>query len=51
LHRQQPDKDKQNLDVAAPGKISADAHGKKACGHSNRSSLITAVRNQSRIKG
>jgi len=26
LHRQQPEKDKQNVDVALPGKISADAH-------------------------
>jgi len=26
LHRQQPEKDKQNFDVALPGKISADAH-------------------------
>jgi len=29
LHRQQSEKDKQNLDVATPGKISADAHGVK----------------------
>jgi len=27
LHRQQPEKDKQNVDFAPPGKISADAHG------------------------
>jgi len=26
LHRQQPENDKQNVDVATPGKISADAH-------------------------
>jgi len=26
LHRQQPEKDKQNVDFAPPGKISADAH-------------------------
>jgi len=26
LHRQQPDKDQQNVNVAPPGKISADAH-------------------------
>jgi len=27
LQRQQHEKDKQNVDVAPPGKISADAHG------------------------
>jgi len=27
LHRQQPEKDNQNVDFAPPGKISADAHG------------------------
>ena len=27
LHRQQPEKDKQNVDFAPPGKISADARG------------------------
>jgi len=26
LHRQQPDKNQQNVDVSPPGKISADAH-------------------------
>ena len=45
LHRQQPEKDKQNIDVAAPGKISADAHGKGVWVHSDESSPITAVRN------
>ena len=44
LHRQQPEMDKQNVDVAAPGKISANAHGMGAWGHSNQSSPITAVR-------
>jgi len=29
LHRQQPEKDKQNVDVAASGKISADAHARE----------------------
>ena len=30
LHRQQPEKDKQNVDfVPPPGKISADAHASK----------------------
>jgi len=28
LHRQQAEKDKQNVDVAHPGKISADAHAR-----------------------
>jgi len=28
LHRQQPEKDKQKVDFAPPGKISADAHVK-----------------------
>jgi len=27
LHHQQPETDKQNVDFAPPGKISADAHG------------------------
>jgi len=27
LHRQQPEKDKQNFDVALPEKISTDVHG------------------------
>jgi len=29
LHREQPEKDKQNVDIAPQGKISADAHGNK----------------------
>jgi len=29
MHGQQPEKDKQNNDVARPGKISADAHANK----------------------
>ena len=27
LHLQQPEKDRQNVDIAPTGKISADAHG------------------------
>jgi len=27
LHRQQPEKDEQNVDFSPPGRISADAHG------------------------
>ena len=30
LHRQQPEKYKENVDVSLPGKISAGAHGKGA---------------------
>jgi len=32
LHRQQPEKDKQNVDFGPPGKISADAHACYATG-------------------
>jgi len=45
LHRQQPEKYKQNFDVTPHGKITADAHGKGAWGHSTESLPITAVRN------
>jgi len=45
LHRQQPEKYKQNVDVSPPRKIIADAHRKGAWGHSNESLPITAVRN------
>jgi len=45
LHRQQPEKCKQNIDVSSPGKISADANGKRAWGHSNKGWPITAVHN------
>jgi len=31
LHRQQFEKDKQNVDVSLPGKISADAHDEGYC--------------------
>jgi len=44
LHRKQPEKYKQNIDVS-PGKISADANGKRAWSHSNEGLPITAVRN------
>jgi len=44
LHRQQPEKYKQNFDVVPHEKISADAHGKGTWGHSNESLPITAVR-------
>jgi len=45
LHRQQTEKYKQNVNVALPGKISADANGKGDWGHSNESLPTTAVRN------
>jgi len=45
LHHQQPENCKQNVDVAPPGKISADVHGKGAWGHSNESLPITPLRN------
>jgi len=48
LHRQQPEKYKQNVDVSPSGKITADAHRKGAWGHSNESLPITAVRNTSK---
>jgi len=43
LHRQQPEKYKQNVDVSPPGKHFVDAHGKGAWSHSNESLPITAV--------
>jgi len=45
LHRQKPEKYKQNVDFSPPGKIYADANGKGAWGHSYESLRITAVRN------
>jgi len=45
LHLQQPEKYKQNIDVSPPGKISADANGQGAWGHSNEGLPSTAVRN------
>ena len=45
LHRQQPEKYKQNFDVVPHGKLSADAHGKAAWGQSNESLPITAMHN------
>jgi len=45
LHRQQPEKYKENVDIYLHGKITADAHTKEAWGHSNKSLPITAVRN------
>jgi len=49
LHHQQPEKYKQNVDVAPPGKITADAHRKGAWGHSNESLPITAMRNTAEL--
>jgi len=39
---QQPKKNMQDVDVVPPGKNSADAHGKGACGHHNENLPITA---------
>ena len=45
FNRQQPEKYEQNIDVSPTGKISADADGKGAWGHSNEGLPITAQRN------
>ena len=43
LHRQQPDKDEQNVDVAPPGRISADAHVLSSPCILNMKRLVTLI--------
>ena len=50
FNRQQPEKYEQNIDVSPTGKISADADGKGAWGHSNEGLPITAVRSFSKLR-